>query len=203
MNFPNRYWNGQVTMAKNASSDRAMAPSEIQKVSFAAQNVLYDQLVVFKACVPEAITEGKIDFDGAKLDLGFKVFQTVPSHFKVWDGQATTPDKLAKVLWEHVDNVQPKAKDDDLLYELILKSGLDLNVKVEKTGPKAGAHYRVNDGELIISLTAAITPALVDAILAEKPKKVILLDRAFKNNDQLKTNTHLQMEHEGIELKVV
>ena len=43
----------------------------------------------------------------------------------------------------------------------------------------------------------------VDRILKERPKKVIALDRLFKGNDQLKTNTVLQMRDGGIEFKTI
>ena len=41
------------------------------------------------------------------------------------------------------------------------------------------------------------------SISTQKPKKVITLDRIFKNNDRLKTNIALQMKDAGIEFKVV
>jgi hypothetical protein len=36
-----------------------------------------------------------------------------------------------------------------------------------------------------------------------RPQKVIIFDKPFKNNDQLKTNTALQMEGAKIEFKVI
>ncbi|MBU0700742.1 hypothetical protein KKE26_05560 [bacterium] len=39
--------------------------------------------------------------------------------------------------------------------------------------------------------------------IALKPHKVIILDRLFKNNDQLKTNAALQMKDAGIEFKTM
>jgi len=44
---------------------------------------------------------------------------------------------------------------------------------------------------------------LVDKFLAEKPQKFTCLDVAFKDNDQLKTNTALQTEPAKIEFKVI
>jgi hypothetical protein len=41
------------------------------------------------------------------------------------------------------------------------------------------------------------------AAKARKPEKFTCLDIAFKNNDQLKTNTALQMESAKIEFKVI
>ena len=37
----------------------------------------------------------------------------------------------------------------------------------------------------------------------ENPQKTIVLDRLFKDNDQLKTNTSLQMKDAGIEFKTI
>ena len=44
---------------------------------------------------------------------------------------------------------------------------------------------------------------VVDAILAEHPQKVIALDNLFKGNDQLKTNTALQMRDAGVEFRKI
>jgi adenine-specific DNA-methyltransferase len=40
-------------------------------------------------------------------------------------------------------------------------------------------------------------------VLTKQPKKVIALDRIFKGNDQLKTNTALQMKDAGVEFKTI
>ena len=55
----------------------------------------------------------------------------------------------------------------------------------------------------IICLDSKITKKFVDRVLAEKPERFTCLDVAFKNNDQLKTNTALQMEAGKIEFKVI
>jgi len=46
---------------------------------------------------------------------------------------------------------------------------------------------------------------VVDLIIKTlpKPKKVITLDILFANNDQLKTNTVLQMKDAGIDFKTI
>jgi adenine-specific DNA-methyltransferase len=85
-----------------------------------------------------------------------------------------------------------------MLFELLLKSGRSLNSKIESIN----SYYRINDGEMIIALSM-IDENIVDSILEDKPQVFITLDRLFKNNDQLKTNTLLQMKDVGIEFKVV
>jgi len=48
-----------------------------------------------------------------------------------------------------------------------------------------------------------ITQKMIDNIIAKNPKKVIALDRLFAGNDQLKTNTALQMKDAGIEFRTI
>jgi len=60
----------------------------------------------------------------------------------------------------------------------------------------------VNDGELIIALEE-MTQELIEKIIAAKPKKVITLDNLFAGNDQLKTNTVLQMKDGGVDFKTI
>jgi len=91
-----------------------------------------------------------------------------------------------------------------MLFEIILKnSRFDLNVKVEKENYDGIEYYRLADGLETICLAEKITKKLVEKVLKEKPERFTCLDIAFKNNDQLKTNTSLQMESAKIEFKVI
>lgn len=74
--------------------------------------------------------------------------------------------------------------------------------KVDWEKLKATLGEDINDGELILMLEKATTE-IVDAIVADHPKKVIALDILFQGNDQLKTNTSLQMKDAGIEFKMI
>ena len=65
-----------------------------------------------------------------------------------------------------------------------------------------GGYYSINNNELIIALDA-INEKLVQQIIAANPKKVITLDNLFTGNDQLKTNTVLQMRDAGIDFKTI
>ena len=141
---------------------------------------------------------GQLEFDDAQQakmpDLGFKVFKLADSNFKQWrkiSGSETETWK--QQMMEFIDPVAENATVGNMVYELLLKSGKDLNSTIENNGD----YYVVNDGELILLLESA-TQEMVDAVLAASPKKVIALDRLFEDNDQLKTNTVLQMKDAGI-----
>ena len=156
--------------------------------------------------------EGNFKFDKNRLDLGFKVFRLEQSNFKQWRENVKTGDELKEQMRMFVDNVKKGAGSEDMLFEIILKnSRFDLNVKVTKKNFDGVDYYLLatedtehteNDIE-IICLDSKITKKFVDKVLAEKPERFTCLDIAFKNNDQLKTNTALQMEAAKIEFKVI
>jgi len=151
-------------------------------------------------------TKGKLDFDGKKTDLGFKVFKLEQSNFKQWRENVKTGEELKEQMKMFVDNTTKGAKPDDMLFEIILKnSRFDLNAKVSKESFDGVDYYRLADGVEIVCLAPKITKKLVDKVLSQKPEKFTCLDIAFKDNDQLKTNTALQMKSQEpeIDFKVI
>jgi adenine-specific DNA-methyltransferase len=144
--------------------------------------------------------EGKLDFGGntGKQDLGFKVFKLRESNFKIWRSKIETEEELVEQLKLHLEPLDERAKTEDVLYELLLKSGVPLTAKIEEKN----GYILVNDNEIALMLEKA-DDKTVKKVIAEKPRKVITLDRLFKNNDRLKTNTALQMKDAGIEFKVI
>ena len=141
---------------------------------------------------------GQLEFDNTQQtkipDLGFKVFKLADSNFKQWRKiRGSETEAWKQQVMEFTDPVAENATVGNMVYELLLKSGKDLNSTIENNGD----YYVVNDGELILLLESA-TQEMVDAVLAASPKKVIALDRLFEGNDQLKTNTVLKMKDTGI-----
>lgn len=144
--------------------------------------------------------QSKLDVDGnaGKQDLGFKVFKLQESNFKIWRSDVKTEEELYTQLTLHTDPVDENAKIENILYELLLKSGVPLTARIEE---KDG-YYMVNEGEIVLILKK-IDEGIIKTVISEKPKKVITLDRLFKNNDQLKTNTALQMKDSEIDFRTV
>ena len=136
----------------------------------------------------KAENEGTFDLDGsAGLDIGFKVFQLDTSNFKIWDGDA---DNFSEEQFDmHVDHVGEAAEAEDILYELLLKSGFDLTTPIEQLTMADKQVYSIADGALLICLDKNLNGAVIDAIAAADPIQVICLDEGFKGNDQLKANT--------------
>jgi len=144
--------------------------------------------------------DGRLDLDGnnGKLDLGFKVFKLQDSNFKIWRTKIENKEQLVEQLQQHLEPLDENAKTEDVLFELLLKSGVSLTAKIEE---KDG-FYLVNENEIALILEK-VDKKIIKKVIEAKPQKVITIDRLFNNNDQLKTNTALQMKDAGIEFKVV
>jgi adenine-specific DNA-methyltransferase len=132
-------------------------------------------------------------------DLGFKVLKLADSNFKQWQQiEGKDAKAFAEQMKLFVDPVSESATIENMVYELLLKSGKDLNSPIKKKDN----FYKINNNELILLLEKA-TQEIIDKVIAEKPIKVVALDKLFKGNDQLKTNTVLQMKDAGIEFKTI
>ncbi len=142
-------------------------------------------------------------FKDKSLDLGFKVFTLEPSNFKVWRTDVIeTEEELKKQMEAFVDPVRARSEADDMAWEILLKSGYELTTSMERIDLASEPVYSIADGEVILALDSMDQKA-IDAILAKKPKRVICFDRLFAGNDQLKTNTVLQMKDAGIEFRTI
>ena len=148
----------------------------------------------------EKINNLKTEIEKLKnQDLGLKILKLSDSNFKQWQQiKGNDAEALENQVKLFVDPVSENATTENMVYELLLKSGKDLNSKLEHKEN----YYCVNDNELIFMLEKA-TQEIVDAVIKEKPQKVVALDRLFKGNDQLKTNTSLQMKDVEIEFKTI
>lgn len=133
--------------------------------------------------------ESKLEYDDSKQDLGFKIFKLDTSNFKIWDTENSEESKkLGEQLQLHVDHIDPKSTQEDILYELLLKSGFDLATKTEKLTLAGKTVYSIADGAMLICLEEKLTKEVINAIAEMTPSRVVCLDKGFKDNDQLKTN---------------
>jgi len=145
---------------------------------------------------------GQLDFGDAEeippLDLGFKSFRLAPSNFKIWRSDDINEENLEEQLEMFTNPVREGSLEENMLYELMLKAGYQPTDKVQKIGN----FYSICNNELIIALES-MDEKTAEEILALHPLKVITLDILFKDNDQLKTNTVLQMKDAGVKFKTI
>jgi len=139
--------------------------------------------------------------DISQLDLGFKVFKLSSSNFKVWDSSITKqPEVIQTALEVHTEHINPKATQDAILYELLIKSGFQLTTHIEEITLEGKIVYSVAEGELLICLEDELTLGVLKSIGECKPSRVVCLDKAFKgaNADALKTNAVQIMKSKGV-----
>jgi adenine-specific DNA-methyltransferase len=143
---------------------------------------------------------GRLDMDGgARPDYGFRVFKLDQSNFTTWDASIQhDPTKLERQLELHIEHIRDGRTDDDILYELLLKSGYPLTVPVEKQTLAGKTVYSIAGGLFIICLERKLTLKLIRAIAGRKPERVVLLDEGFARNDQLKANAVQIFKTKGI-----
>ncbi|MCA3000642.1 MAG: site-specific DNA-methyltransferase [Burkholderiales bacterium] len=155
--------------------------------------------------IPLSSSHTPVEAASSKPDLGFRAFRLSASNFHVWDTAAASDGAaLAKQIELSADNVRPDAAREDLLYELILRAGLPPSAIVEKISlPDAGGQaakeaYDVNCGDLLVCVETAMTAALMRALVARKPKRLVCLDKAFAGDDAAKTNALLEAQSHDV-----
>ena len=126
------------------------------------------------------------------MDLGFKVFKLDSSNIKSWDG------KLSKVK-ESIENAMEKIKScrtkEDVLYEMLLRYGLDLTLPIEKRDMAGKTVYNAGSGSLFFCWEDNITREIAQGIGQWKKEynpencRVIFKDNGF--SDAEKTNSLL------------
>ncbi|MGF1451686.1 MAG: site-specific DNA-methyltransferase [Opitutales bacterium] len=104
------------------------------------------------------IKEENPDYEG---DLGFRVFKLDSSNIKAWDPAA---QDLAATLEEHAAHLKADRTEDDILYELLLKLGLDLCVPMAQRQIAGKTVYAIGGGVLMVCLAEEITKADTEAL---------------------------------------
>ncbi|MBX3366224.1 MAG: site-specific DNA-methyltransferase [Phycisphaeraceae bacterium] len=142
---------------------------------------------------------GTLDMGMATPDRGFRVYKLAESNFTEWDARVE-PDAeaLQKQMELHIEHIRDGRTADDILYELLLKSGFPLTTPVEKKTLAGKTVHAVAGGALMICLERELTLELIRAIADAKPERVVLLDAGFAKNDQLKANAVQTFRTKGV-----
>ena len=90
-----------------------------------------------------AIRKIKADNPRYKGDLGFQVFKLDSSNIREWDSR---PDELKDSLKASVDHIKSDRSELDILYELLLRLGLDLCVPIKRRSIVSKEVYSIIGG---------------------------------------------------------
>ncbi len=133
---------------------------------------------------------GKLALEGEKNpDRGFKVFKLAESNFKPWNADVKPEaGELERQLELHMDHIREGRTAEDLLFEILLKSGYSLTASVETLRLAGKAVHSIEGGVFFICLERELTMDLIRAMAEQKPERIVCLDEGFAGNDQLKAN---------------
>jgi len=148
----------------------------------------------------EKIKEEK-GLEAQNLDIGFKVLKLDTSNIRKWQPDY---DNLEQSLLDYIDNFVEGRTELDVVYEIMLKYGLDLTYPVDEFTIAGKKVYSIGYGMLMICLDNEITTEVAKGILAKvkelspESSRVVFKDNGFKS-DSNKTNIKEILKSGGIE----
>ena len=129
-------------------------------------------------------------------DIGFRVFTLDDSGI-----ERPEPGQLV------LDVVKPDRTELDMVFEMMLKWGLELTLPVEKSDAVGYPIWSVACDELVCCMSRGLTVEALEAIADMEPRRVLILDSVL--DDTLKLNAVQIFKHAGermgceIELRTV
>lgn len=131
------------------------------------------------------ILEENKDKEGIEdLDIGFKVFKLDSTNLKEWDENILSNKEDRQQSFDDLKNpIKDGRTTEDLVYEIMLKYGVDLTMPIEELEILGSKVYSVGCGYLMICLEDNISLDLIEAIGNEKPNRVVLADKGLTTSD--------------------
>ncbi|MEY2360465.1 DNA methyltransferase, partial [Lactiplantibacillus plantarum] len=137
----------------------------------------------------------------SKIDIGFKVFELEKSNLKKWNVE---PENLNSQLDLLASNFEKDSKSIDIVYEIMLKQGLDLNYPINETTVGESVIYDIAFGAMFVvlgdTITSDVAGYIIKKIQDEKAENsvVVLQDEKFVNDSE-KLNMIEQLNASGIQ----
>ncbi|MCS3427114.1 site-specific DNA-methyltransferase [Leucobacter aridicollis] len=144
-----------------------------------------------------------LDADSSPVDLGFRSYSLTDTNFSKWKQSSEVElNQLEQHLLDLRDSSSAdEASADDLLTEILLKQGYSLTEDITSIDI-AGLNLRsVADGIVLAYLNEHVKPTLeqLRAVADADPIRFVILEDAFKGDDELKTNVAQLCKSKGIE----
>jgi len=153
--------------------------------------------------------KAQVNLDDAEkhpLDVGFRVFKLDTSNLKVWDGTPVTAEQLDLLyarMEEMVHPFKPDRTDLDVVFEVMLKMGVPLNLPVEKIDVNGKPAYSVGeDCLLLICLAENLQPEDIAAMAEYAPAKLLLSSESLAD-DTAMVNAYYILRDNHVELKMI
>jgi adenine-specific DNA-methyltransferase len=141
-------------------------------------------------------------------DLGFRVLKLASSNIRAWEPNR---DDLSKTLEASIEHLKTDRTEQDILFELLLKLGLDLTVPIEQKAIADKTVHSIGAGTLLVCLATKITREEVEplalgiadwhkALAPAGESTVVFRDSAFAD-DVAKTNLVAILVQHGFDEK--
>lgn len=138
-------------------------------------------------------------------DVGFRVYKLATSNIRAWEPDAAD---LASSLLKNAEHLVQGRKEQDVLYELLLKLGLDLCVPIEAKTIAGKSVHAIGGGALIVCLADGLTKEVIEqlasgivawraALAPAVDTRVVFKDSGF-TDDIAKTNMAAILNQNGI-----
>ena len=138
-----------------------------------------------------------------KIDYGFKVFKLDSSNLKKWNN---TPTKDAEEVANRIrqisfDYLEDGRTEIDLVYEIMLKYGIDLTLPVTQTANGKGYIVNGQDYKLLVCSHVNIKLEDVEEFVNESVGTYLFADRCF-SDDNLLINTQEILKSKNKEMRL-
>jgi adenine-specific DNA-methyltransferase len=145
------------------------------------------------------------DTSVSDLDVGFRVFKLAQSNIRAWE---PVPSDLEGTLLANAEHIVPGRTEQDVLYELLLKLGLDLCVPIQTRHIAGKTVHAIGGGALMACLADGLTKDVVESLVAgivawwkelapAVETRIVFKDSGF-SDDIAKTNMAAILNQNGI-----
>ena len=145
----------------------------------------------------------KFDSRDQPLDVGFRAYKLVDTNFSKWKADSGLSEgELMNLFSSMSDSAKDDAHPEALLTEVLLKLGFSLSESIETVDIDGLEVFSMSDGLVMAYLDEHTTPTLAQlrALVAKEPERLVILEDAFKGNDEMKTNLVQECRTHNVDL---
>ena len=145
----------------------------------------------------------KLDGRDKPLDVGFRAYKLVDTNFTKWKADSGLSEgELINMFSGISDSTNDDARPEAILTEVLLKLGFSLSERIETVDVDGLEVFSVSDGLLMAYSDEHTSPTLAQlrALVAKEPERLVILEDAFKGNDELKTNLVQECRTHNVDL---
>lgn len=149
----------------------------------------------------QRIKNAILKLERADSTLGFKSYYLDQTNIRSWDADF---DNLESVLRAATESIKSDRSNEDVLYEILLKYGIELTVPIETEVVNGKQVFVVGAGALIVCLDDGITSEVVEGIAKLKDEldpettQVVFKDAGFADSN-VKTNAIQILKQAGVD----